>query len=146
MLPRGSRRCFPNSITIVAPVKGFDRTSRRSGESLTVGLLRNKRSKPRRNPAQRDPEPCHNTRESTPTQSFLILFSCLDPLSPIRGFPWLGAAQRRRLESVVNSSSLVPARRDTSAVLFFLFGCGFAAPGQPWFTLFAIFVPDQVTN
>ena len=57
-LPRGSRRPFPNPITNVLPVYGFDRTSTSSVESITAGLLRVQCSKPRRKPC---PEPCRNT-------------------------------------------------------------------------------------
>ena len=54
-------------------------------------------NKPRRKPC---PEPCNYTGESTLTHSILILFSSLDPLSPIRGI----------LEAVVDFSSFASIR------------------------------------
>ena len=54
-----------------------------------------------------------------PAHSLLILFSCLGPLSPIRGV----------LESVVHSSLFASIRVHLRFLSFPHFGCGFAALG-----------------
>ena len=49
--------------------------------------------------------------------------------SIIRGFPWLGAGQRRRLDSVVPSSLFASIRVHLRFLSFPHFGCGYATLG-----------------